>query len=187
MTHPVATRNRTYFLRDRNYHELRVLLLVQAVADALPGTGYIDGLGQLAKLDFLVRHPRFASQVLDGLDVGDPRLYLAEPDVRNTEAPMRRHRYGPWDERYYTVVGALLGRELVARGTQGRARMTLAPTSQGTEVARASAETALWSPVASRCAAVAEAARGLTGNRLAQLIHERLSLHEDYGFGDLIT
>ncbi|GAB2500797.1 hypothetical protein [Nocardiopsis aegyptia] len=187
MNHPVPTRNRAYFLQDRTYHELRVLLLVRSVADVPSGPGHVDGLGQLAKLDFLVRYPLFAARVLEELDPADPRLHHEDADARTVEAPMRRHRYGPWDERYYTVVGALLGRGLLVRGTEGRSRMTLAANGPGREVARAASRTPVWMPVADRCTAVAEAAHRLSGNHLGRLIRERLSLDEDHDFGDVIT
>ncbi|MYR34687.1 hypothetical protein GTW20_21150 [Nocardiopsis alba] len=187
MSQPIPTRNRSLFLLDRNYHEVRVLLLIRSVAEVCDGVGHVDGLGQLAKLDFLVRYPRFASRVLDGLDPDDPRLHVEVSDARSVETPMRRHRYGPWDERYYTVVGALLGRGLLLRGTDGRARVTLKPSARGTEVARDAADTYAWAAVSDRCRAVAEAAGGLSGNRIAGLIQARLSLNEEHDFGDLIT
>lgn len=187
MSQPVPARNRLPFLQDHTYHELRVLLLIDSVAEVPGGPGHVDGLGQLAKLDFLVRYPLFAAQVLDELDPHDPRLHLDDADARSVEAPMRRHRYGPWDERYYTVVGALLGRDLLIRGTDGRARMTLRPSVHGTEVARSAANLSAWSAVSDRCRAVAQAAHGLSGNHIAGLIQERLSLNEEHDFGDLIT
>ncbi|XKK39961.1 hypothetical protein HFP72_03925 [Nocardiopsis sp. ARC36] len=187
MSQPVPTRNRSYFIQDRNYHELRILLLLWSVAEVPGSTGQVDGLSQLAKLDFLVRYPLFAAQVLDRLDPHDHRLHRENADARAVESPMRRHRYGPWDERYYTVVGALLGRELLLRGSEGRGRMTLRPSLRGIEVARQAANTHAWATVFDRCQAVAEAAYGLSGNRIAGLIQERLSLHEEHNFGDLIT
>lgn len=187
MSQPAPTRNRSLFLLDRNYHEVRVLLLIRSVAEVRDSVGHVDGLGQLAKLDFLVRYPRFATRVLNGLDPDDPRLHVEASDARSVEAPMRRHRYGPWDERYYTVVGALIGRGLLLRGTDGRARVTLEPSAHGTEVARAAAATSAWTDVSDRCHAVAEAAEGLSGNHIAELIQARLSLNEEHDFGDLIT
>lgn len=187
MSQPAPTRNRSYFLRDRNYHELRVLLLVNSVAEVPDGAGHVDGLGQLAKLDFLVRYPLFAAQVLDNLDPNDPRLHREDADARSVEAPMRRHRYGPWDERYYTVVGALIGRGLLLRGTDGRARMTLRPSVHGAEVTHQVESTSAWAAISDRCRAVSEAALGLSGNHIGGLIQERLSLNEEHDFGDLIT
>ena len=187
MSQPAPTRNRSYFLQDRNYHEVRVLLLIRSVAEVRGGAGHVDGLGQLAKLDFLVRYPRFAAHVLDELDPDDPRLHVEASDARSVEAPMRRHRYGPWDERYYTVVGALIGRGLLLRGTDGRARVTLKPSTRGTGVAQDAADTSDWADVSDRCRAVATAAEGLSGNHIAELIQARLSLNEEHDFGDLIT
>jgi hypothetical protein len=98
---------------DLAYHQARVLLLVDTVADAQGHAGKVDGLTKLAKLDFLLRYPALAPAVLDGLDPADARLHLSEEDQAepaDVEAPMTRYKYGPWDDRYYPVIGALVGR-----------------------------------------------------------------------------
>src|SRR5262245_53141216 len=96
---------------DLAYHQMRILLLVARVA-ATPGhQRKLDGLTKLAKLDFLVRYPALASRVLSELDPQDYRLHLSqspEPDPTTVEAPMIRYKYGPWDDRYYPVIGALV-------------------------------------------------------------------------------
>ncbi len=175
MTPPPPARPHPDILRtDRDYHEIRVLLLIVSVFELRPGPGHVDGLTQLAKLDFLVRHPRFAALILKETLQEDPRMHLNAPDSRAVDSPGIRHRYGPWDERYYTVVGALVGRGLVRPGVGGRSRFTLAPTPTGSRLARVAAASPPWRPVADRCAAIARAASGLSGRRLTQLILTRL-------------
>ncbi|GAA1749172.1 hypothetical protein [Streptomonospora arabica] len=175
MSHTAVTVSHAdLFQRDRTYHELRILLLVDAVAHAHPEPGAIDGLTKLAKLDFLVRYPMLASRVIDGLSAGDVLLHADSPDARGAESPMIRYRYGPWDDRYYPVIGALLSRGLIIRGGRTRGRIALRPTERGRAIATASASSAQWNDVADRCALIARHVGKLTGTRLAGMIQEKL-------------
>ncbi|WP_150241195.1 hypothetical protein [Nocardiopsis quinghaiensis] len=187
MNAPPSAHHLPLFQRDRTYHEVRVLMLVNAVARAYPEPGHVDGLTQLAKLDFFLRYPHLAVRALEGLEPRDPRLHLSAPDAQAVEAPMRRHRYGPWDERYYTVVGALISRRLLQRGEEGRARITLSPTVNGTGLALHAATLKPWARTASRCDAIAEAAGHLNGNQLAGLIRDSLPEVGLHDFGEEIT
>jgi hypothetical protein len=163
---------------DLAYHQARVLLLVDAVAAAPGHARKLDGLTKLAKLDFLVRYPAFAPVVLPGLDGADGRLHLSEADFEapaEVEAPMTRYKYGPWDDRYYAVIGALVGRGLLRYAPGRKGSVALAPTREGRRLARAMSESAQWHEVSDRCRAVADASTGLTGNALKALIYERLA------------
>jgi hypothetical protein len=163
---------------DLAYHQARVLLLVTAVASTPGHQSKLDGLTKLAKLDFLVRYPALAPQVLEELQPADPRLHLTPADdahPTDVEAPMTRYKYGPWDDRYYSVIGALVGRGLVIykRGRQGS--VALAPTAAGKRLSRDMSATNQWAPISDRCHAVAEATTGLTGNALKDRIYQRLA------------
>ena len=163
---------------DLAYHQARVLLLVDAVAATQGHSGKVDGLTKLAKLDFLLRYPALAPAVLDGLDPADPRLRLSGEDQAepaHVEAPMTRYKYGPWDDRYYPVIGALVGRGLL-RYTRGRrGSVALAPSASGRALARQMAAAREWADVADRSRAIAEASSGLSGNALKDLIYQRLA------------
>jgi hypothetical protein len=179
MTIPTSDEaDRAFALQDLAYHQARVLMLVDAVASTKGHSGKLDGLTKLAKLDFLVRYPALAPVVLDGLDEVDPRLNLSEAERNeptSVESPMTRYKYGPWDDRYYPVIGALVGRGLL-RYTRGRrGSVALVPTAAGRRVATRLANEATWRPVNERCAAVAEASAGLTGTGLKDLIYQRLA------------
>ncbi|WP_433828532.1 hypothetical protein ACQP2E_04070 [Actinoplanes sp. CA-015351] len=163
---------------DLAYHQARVLLLVTATAAERGHNRKLDGLTKLAKLDFLLRYPALATQVLDELDPNDPRLHLSEDEVRqptDVEAPMTRYKYGPWDDRYYAIIGALVGRGLLryARGRKGS--VALVPTSEGRDLAGQLADASAWEVIAERSRAIAQASTGLTGNALKDLIYQRLS------------
>ena len=167
-----------WVLDDLAYHQSRVLLLVYAVA-ADPGhQRKLDGLTKLAKLDFLVRYPAFAGIILDGLEDGDERLHLEDGDrltPTDVEDPMVRYKYGPWDDRYYPVVGALVSRGLLKYVRGRRGSVALAPTASGQRLAAELSADASWREIADRCEVVAQASAGLTGNALKERIYERLA------------
>ena len=163
---------------DIAYHQARVLLLVTAVAAEKGHARKLDGLTKLAKLDFLLRYPALASEVLDALDIEDPRLHLSNDDIREpttVEAQMTRYKYGPWDDRYYAVIGALVGRGLLRYAKGRKGSVALATTDAGRRLARQMAATVEWSEIADRSEAIAEASSGLTGNGLKDLIYKRLA------------
>jgi len=163
---------------DLAYHQARVLLLVTAVATGPGHARKLDGLTKLAKLDFLLRYPALAPEVLDQLSRTDARLHLSAEDnaePTDVEAPMTRYKYGPWDDRYYAVIGALVGRGLLRYATGRRGSVALAPTTAGRRLSQTLAATPEWTNIAQRCGAIADATSGMTGNALKDLIYERLA------------
>ncbi|MBT2422860.1 hypothetical protein J7F01_17815 [Streptomyces sp. ISL-22] len=170
--------DRALLREDLAYHQARVLLLVTSVAGTAGHNSKLDGLTKLAKLDFLLRYPALASTVLDSLNPRDERLALAPEELAaptEVEAPMTRYKYGPWDDRYYAIIGALVGRGLI-RYTKGRrGSVALVPTPQGKKLAADLGDTEAWSTIKERCEAVAEASANMTGNTLKDLIYERLA------------
>lgn len=178
MTQPQDPEALRWVVDDLAYHQARVLLLVRAVA-ANPGHARkLDGLTKLVKLDFLVRYPALASVILDDLADDEPRMHTSEAEVSaptEVQDPMTRYKFGPWDDRYYPVVGALVSRGLLryVKGRRGSVALTATPT--GKKLADALTQDPLWQETADRCEAVAEASEGLTGNALKKRIYDRLA------------
>ena len=167
----------TLLREDLAYHQTRVLLLVDAVARADGHDHRLDGLTKLAKLDFLVRYPALAPLILEALHADDYRLHLTEEDTHmptSVEAPMMRHKYGPWDDRYYPVIGALVGRGLLRYADKRRGHVALVPTAAGRRLVRSLSDGDAWHEIRERCEAVAETSGGLSGYALKQLIYQRL-------------
>lgn len=162
---------------DLAYHQMRVLLLVAAVSEEAGHNRKLDGLTKLAKLDFFVRYPALASMLLDDLDT-DERMHVNEVDRSSptlVQDPMTRYKYGPWDDRYYPVIGALVSRGLLKYAKGRRGSVALMPTAAGKALAADVATDEVWRAVADRCAAVASASEGMTGNALKELIYDRLA------------
>ncbi|MET8092103.1 hypothetical protein [Micromonospora sp. NPDC005220] len=168
----------TLLREDLYYHQARVLLLVDAVCRAPGHQKKLDGLTKLAKLDFLLRYPALAPTVIPGLRQDDSRLHLSSEDLAEpteVEAPMIRYKYGPWDDRYYPVIGALVARGLVKYALGRRSSVALKVTPSGQKLAQELADAADWSDVGQRCEAIAEATAGMTGNALKELIYQALA------------
>jgi hypothetical protein len=169
---PLDTTNDSLFAlqRDLEQQQLRVLLLIDAVSE-VPGTGgKLDGLTKLAKLDFLCRYADVAPLVERVLRGGAPNLETA----LRSDSPMTRHKYGPWDDRYYPVIGALVGRGLVTyvQGRHGSVAMKL--TSSGKALTRQITEDAQWVDIARSYQAVAAKFGLESGNRLKDAIYAAL-------------
>jgi hypothetical protein len=175
MTTPAEYRQLDAQKADLAYHQMRVLMLVAAVSATEGHSRKLDGLTKLAKLDFLVRYIGLASHVLDGLRANDSRLHVqSESELTDVEAPMIRYKYGPWDDRYYPVIGALVGRGLLRYVKGRRGSVALAPTARGRKLVEGLASSNEWQDVNERCIAIAEATSGMSGAVLKDLIYERL-------------
>jgi len=110
-------------------HVARVLLLIRAFSGG--DTNRLEGLTKLARLDFLLRYPVYLERVLDSR--GQPlsfELWPSSAERRAVEATMIRHKFGPFDARYYVIVGRLLGLGL-AEQLRGRRYVSLRTTDCG--------------------------------------------------------
>jgi hypothetical protein len=149
------------------YHVARVLLLVAAFSTGAKGR--LDGLTKLAKLDFLLRYPSYLELVLD--ERGKPLAPALRPSPEERlalESAMIRYKYGPWDSRYYPVIGRLIGQGLV-EPVDGAGSVTLRVTDAGRETVEALSGTG-WETVIGRACAL-KRGLDLSGASLQKLIY----------------
>lgn len=165
--------NREAAARDLEVQQLRVLSLIYAVA-ALPGTaGKIDSLTKLAKLDFLVRYPDARDAVRAELS-GTASTNKPVRALPENGPPMIRHKFGPWDDSYYPVIGALVGRGL-AKYVRARNRAVgIALTKPGNDLYQRVIQDPSWQEIAAEAVTVAGDFGDLTGNRLKDAIYAAL-------------
>ena len=150
-----------------DYHVARVLLLVSAFSTGPKSK--LDGLTKLAKLDFLLRYPTYLEQVMEGRGKPLPHALLPTVEERRAlESAMIRYKYGPWDDRYYPVVGRLIGTRL-ARHVPGRGAVTLQITETGRHAADALAS-GPWATTAGRARHL-KRNLDLSGSTLQRLIY----------------
>lgn len=131
-----------------SYHAARVLLLVDSFSKGAKGK--IEGLTKIAKLDFLLRYPIFLERllVLRGIS-WTPGTEPTSAERNSVESRMVRYKFGPWDDRYYTIIGVLIGKGLV-EPVKGKGRVNLRITNEGREVAK-SFRSSGWEREFERC------------------------------------
>lgn len=94
--------------------EARLLLLIDAFSHKANGTPrYLEGRVKLAKLDFLLRYPRYLRRILLAHGAPLKDVETIDPGEAPLDSRMMRYRYGPWDPAYYAILGSLIGRGLV--------------------------------------------------------------------------
>ncbi|WP_188283052.1 hypothetical protein [Streptomyces sp. CBMA29] len=165
----IRTEGRQEEQRESHYHEARVLLLISQFTTAKKG---LDGLTKLAKLDFLLRYPALLERLLNERNLSWPTG--AEPtrfERIAVESRMTRYKYGPWDQRYYSVLGSLAARGLITYAGGGRAEFRV--TATGAIAADTLALTDEWAVVAERITLLKKHFNK-TGSALKTLIYERL-------------
>jgi hypothetical protein len=146
--------------------EARILLLIGAFS----GEGRcLEGRTKLAKLDFLLRYPRFLRRALKVRGVTEEAL-MDITDAEDIESRMVRYRYGPWDPSYYALLGRLIGKRLVepipfARGIGYRA------TNLGQEVIHKLVKVDDWNVIALRVRLLRKKL-DLSGTNLVRFIYD---------------
>ena len=150
--------------------EARVLLLITAFSGTPSKPRALEGRVKLAKLDFLLRYPKYLTRILRYRGIDEPTLASIGSEESPLEDRMIRYRYGPWDPSYYAVLGSLIGRGLVEaipvpRGIGYRA------TDRGRGVANSIVNDETWVDVGQR-AKLVERHLDLVGTTLKNLLYE---------------
>jgi len=159
---------------DLEHQQLRILALINAVGMVRGNASRLDGLTKLAKLDFIARYPELETQIAQAL-LGSESVEPSIPEFSTlTAAPMIRYRYGPWDDRYYPVLGALVGRGLVryAKGKRGAIGFSVTPL--GKRIVELLEANDAWAPVVVRYRHIADRFGTQNGNRLKDAIYRAL-------------
>lgn len=151
-------------------HLGRVLILI----DAFTGrASALRGLAKLARLDFLLRFPVYLEAVLSERDRPLPFDLRATYDERRAPEGARiRWKYGPWDHRYYPLLGRLVGQGLVSPDRVA-GELTLRSTTAGRDAVTA-LEGPEWDLVRGRARALKRGA-DLRAERLGELISPLLT------------
>ena len=100
-------------------HEARLLLLLGYFAGN-DGTGRIQGLTKLAKLDFLLRYPVMLERALEAKRLSAASVEIEPHERTSVESRMVRYRFGPWDHRYRMLLNILIAKDLVTVSIEGR-------------------------------------------------------------------
>ncbi|OJW05527.1 MAG: hypothetical protein BGO39_08885 [Chloroflexi bacterium 54-19] len=120
-------------------HLGRILVLLNAFAGK-DGTGSVEGLTKLAKLDFLLRYPVFLERAIEARIDKKPNLEIQDHERKSVESKMVRYRFGPWDYRYRRFLNILTAKGLVKTNIEGR-KIVISLTPQGINIASQLSET----------------------------------------------
>jgi hypothetical protein len=136
------------------FHQARLLLLLNAASGRGDDPKPVDGIMKLAKMDFLLRYPNCLARALDAFpatsnSIRSVEVAIPEEDIDTIEARMIRFRYGPWDNRYRRWLGVLAAKGLVSVWLQGRT-VRVAVSRQGRELARSLADRPEFAGLAQR-------------------------------------
>lgn len=149
------------------FHVARLLLLIYlcGTKDKASGRFKLDGLTKLAKLDFFVRYPDFFQRAMKHLG-----LKIVSGRSISVESPMVRHHYGPWDARYYQILGYMESRDLITVDRPNKA-FVFVLTELGMDVARKLSEATSYNDICSRMRDVKEGFKGKSGDWLKKLVY----------------
>ncbi len=152
--------------------EARVLILIAAFSGTVDRPQALEGRIKLAKLDFLIRYPKYLARALRTRRAPEASVASIEPEPNPLQDRMIRYRYGPWDPSYYAVLGSLIGRGLVdpvpfARGVGYRASV------RGRTLVASLLSDETWMATHQR-AALAKRHLNLSGTKLKELLYEAI-------------
>lgn len=154
---------------DVELHGARLLLLLDAFGEG-DGSGQIQGLTKLAKLDFLLRYPVMLERALQARSKTTREVKMEDHERNSVESQMVRYRFGPWDHRYREFLNVLVARELATIAIAGRT-VVIQLTAEGRSVARELAASPLFEPYARR-SAVLKRHIDLTATNLMRFIYK---------------
>jgi hypothetical protein len=149
------------------FHVARLLLLIYlcGTKDRASGRYKLDGLTKLAKLDFFVRYPDFFQRAM--MHLGRQMRVVRSIPV---ESPMVRHHYGPWDARYYQILGYMKSRDLVTVERHNKT-FVFVLTEAGLDVAKKLSNETSYNDLCSRMKDVKEGFNGKSGDWLKKLVY----------------
>lgn len=153
-------------------HEARLLLLLRHAANR--GTGTVEGITKLAKIDFLLRYPRYLQRLVDKLNKERKRrieIPLQSFEVDTVESKMIRFRYGPWDPRYRRWIGILVAKGLADTYVQGKT-VHVKLTDNGVKIANAIAEQEAFKDLDIRSGLIDKIVGSKSGQWLKETIYE---------------
>jgi DNA-binding PadR family transcriptional regulator len=149
------------------FHAARLLLLMRICGVG----GRIDGLTKLAKLDFFARYPDFFEGARRAVEDKDASERSAPQSTEAVESAMVRHRYGPWDKRYYHVLAHLEAKRLITVTKEGSS-YRIALTELGRNHAKSLMGRPSFGPLVQRMQEIKKTFRNRTGSSLKNLIYE---------------
>lgn len=122
----------------------------------------------MAKLDFLLRYPKYLRRALASRSV---EVSEEEPEEHTIEQRMVRFRYGPWDPSHFAILGSLVGRGLVEVVHMPK-YVGFRTTELGKQLAAEIAGTEAWQDVGDKTRLLRRAFPSQGGHYMKRFIYE---------------
>lgn len=159
----------TMLEENDHLHLGRLLILLGAFAGK-DGSGSIDGLTKLAKLDFLLRYPTYLEKALQNKKTSVTNLEIDDHERRSVESSMVRFHYGPWDFRYRRFINILVAKGLAKIIVQGKT-IRIYLTTAGVTSAMVLAKAEEFKNISKR-ARILKSNFNMKGSKLMKFIYE---------------
>ncbi|WP_367388091.1 hypothetical protein [Lewinella sp. LCG006] len=104
---------------NEDVHLGRLLILIYEFSKRAKSKE-VEGLTKLAKLDFLLRYPKYLERALLARKASIKNLKIKEYEKLSVESKMVRYKYGPWDFRYRKFINILIAKGLVYYRQEGK-------------------------------------------------------------------
>lgn len=169
---------------NEDLHLARLVILLDAFSKN-DGSGVIQGLTKLAKLDFFLRYPVYLERALEARNKSTRDVRVAEHERKSVESSMIRFRYGPWDRRYRQFINLLVARGLAEVAVDGRT-INIRLTDRGRETAHSLAEKEAFEDVTRR-ARVLNTHMNLAGTTLMRFVYQTFPEIGDLRLGEEIS
>ncbi len=150
-------------------HLARLLLLLYQRSDKKCDA--VNGITKLAKMDFLLRYPKYLQRVVDNKFKRPFEVVRQSYEEDTVESRMIRFRYGPWDHRYRRWIGLLLAKGMVATYVEGRT-VYVKLTNKGKLIAKRFSESDDFKDLSLRSSQVERAVGAMSGTALKDKIYE---------------
>lgn len=105
--------------QNEDLHLARLLVLLAAFVGN-DATGSVEGLTKVAKLDFLLRYPRYLEKAIKERHANPELAEVQDHERLSVESRMIRYKYGPWDHRYRRFINLLVAKQLATVHVDGR-------------------------------------------------------------------
>lgn len=134
--------------QNSELHQARLLVLLGQFGGS-EGTGRIEGLTKLAKLDFLLRYPVMLERALAAKGKSSTAVHVQDYERSSVESRMVRYRFGPWDHRYRSFLNILVAKGLATIALDKRT-ISIGLTQKGIGLAREFASNEAFDDLARR-------------------------------------
>ena len=132
---------------------------------------YIEGTTKVVKLDFLLRYPTTLEKALQAKKLATKSIDVKKHERELVESTMIRYRFGPWDDRYWSILSTMESLDLI-QITKINGVTSFKITGTGRDVVRQLDNFEIFSDYSKRSKIVISNFGKLTAKNLVKKVYE---------------